>query len=229
MRYSLNELEKRKKIAKLFIIFALVVLIFVGIDIRLRPVAKRISESQAQRRSISEVHKAAGEVINSSGIDYSSIVTVSRGENNKVSSVDVDMVKVNTLKTEFVKNINEKMKSKELNTFYVPIGTLTGSRLLSGFGPKVKIKIENYNCVSAQIKSYFTDAGINQTLHRVVLYVEADAKIITMGKSSNARMNTEFLIGETLIVGEVPEAFTYIAEMPGELSGVVNDYGAVAN
>jgi len=229
MRYSLNELERRKKIAKIFVIFALFVLTIALIDVRLRPIAEKVSENQAQRNSISAIHKAAGEVITESGIDYNSIVTISRGENNEINSVDVDMVKVNTLKTEFINTVNQKLNSSEMNTFYIPAGTLTGSRLLSGFGPKIKVRIQNFNCVSAQIKSYFTDSGINQTLHRVVLYVEADAEIIMLGKSNDAKVSTEFLIGETLIVGEVPEAYTLIEDMTGEIAGLVNDYGAVAS
>lgn len=57
-----------------------------------------------------------------------------------------------------------------------------------------------------QISSQF---GINQTLHRIYLKLKCKASILTPFQSVSKTIESEILLTETVIVGEVPETYYF--------------------
>jgi sporulation protein YunB len=88
----------------------------------------------------------------------------------------------------------------------VPLGTLTGITYLSGRGPEVKIKLHQIGAVDAQIVSKFESAGINQTKHSLKIEVKVELSAILPGHSTDVTVEDEYLVGETVIVGQIPQA-----------------------
>ena len=58
-------------------------------------------------------------------------------------------------------------------------------------------------------KNYFTDAGINQTKHQIVLNVEVTVRILMPGYTSSVAVDSSLAVAETVIVGSVPDTYTY--------------------
>ena len=50
-------------------------------------------------------------------------------------------------------------------------------------------------------------AGINQTKHQINLEVMVDIDILIPWATESARVTTEVLIADTIIVGQVPETY----------------------
>ena len=87
----------------------------------------------------------------------------------------------------------------------VPLGTLTGITLFSGRGADINIKLHQVGAVDAKVISEFTSAGINQTRHSMKVEITAELSAILPGHSTDIKMTDEYLIGETVIVGELPQ------------------------
>ena len=79
------------------------------------------------------------------------------------------------------------------------------------------------------MSNLFTDAGINQTSHKVMLDVNATIKVLVPFSSVTEDITTSICIAETVIVGSVPEAYTKVDYAPESAIGDVMDFGAEAN
>ena len=62
--------------------------------------------------------------------------------------------------------------------------------------------------INAAFTSEFRTAGINQTLHRVILRLAAEITVVLPSDVQVVSTRVEVPIAEHIIVGKVPEAFT---------------------
>lgn len=90
---------------------------------------------------------------------------------------------------------------------------MTGSRYLAGFGPRIPIKILPMGSVVTDFKSEFKAAGINQTIHRLYLEVSCKVSVVTPYNSIEADVVNQILMAESVIVGEIPEAYYHLEGM----------------
>lgn len=93
----------------------------------------------------------------------------------------------------------------------VPAGTVSGVDLFAGKGPDISVSFQPVGSVIGSFRSDFTDAGINQTLHRMFLHLTAEVEILLPGISHTVTVEAEVPIAENVIVGEVPNAYTNVA------------------
>ena len=98
----------------------------------------------------------------------------------------------------------ERMREVDTRELSIPVGTLTGSPLLAGRGPLLTVRMQSVGSPSARFENEFTDAGINQTRHRIMLVVDVSVGILLPGFSTATRVSSEFNVAETVIVGSVP-------------------------
>ena len=59
----------------------------------------------------------------------------------------------------------------------------------------------------ATFVSKFSQAGINQTLHQLTMVVSVDVAVLVLGQTSSFTVNSEVVVAETVIVGDVPSTF----------------------
>ena len=78
---------------------------------------------------------------------------------------------------------------------------------MAGRGPAVKIQISSIGNVETSLKSEFKAQGINQTLHRVYLDVNARVNILTPFKDIEQEIYNQILLVENIIVGHIPETY----------------------
>ncbi len=64
----------------------------------------------------------------------------------------------------------------------------------------------------ATFSSNFLQAGINQTLHQLVMEVSVDAAVLVLGETSTFQVSSQIVVAETVIVGEVPNTFIQTGE-----------------
>ena len=74
-------------------------------------------------------------------------------------------------------------------------------------GPDINIKIYLTGSTQTQILSVFSDAGINQTLHRLYLTVTGSVAVAVPGLPSTISTSTQVLMSELIIIGEVPQTY----------------------
>ena len=59
----------------------------------------------------------------------------------------------------------------------------------------------------ASFASNFTQAGINQTLHQLIMEVSVDVAVLVLGRTSSFTITSEVVVAETVIIGDVPQTF----------------------
>lgn len=162
-------------------------------------------------------------------IEYSDLVEVTYSENGRVTSVKSNTPLINRLKTDLVTVINETLKENRTDTTYLSLGTLIGIPFLQGSGPAVEMRSEPKGYANAVFISEFTDAGINQTRHRIVMKTTVTAVSFIPLYTVETTVSTDFLIAETIIVGEIPESYTHVIGANDDTIDKINDYGSNAN
>ena len=88
----------------------------------------------------------------------------------------------------------------------IPIGSATRSKILSNYGPVIRVSLLPAGTADVNTVEAFEEAGINQTRHRIVLEITANIQIIQPLLSSNITVKTNVPIVETIIIGNVPQA-----------------------
>jgi hypothetical protein len=84
---------------------------------------------------------------------------------------------------------------------------LTGIEAFAGLGPNIYFRIIPVSSVSCGFSSDFASVGINQTKHSIYLNVVADISIVMPSRTENFAVVTQILVGESVIVGKVPDTF----------------------
>ena len=173
---------------------------------------------------------AMDEVLASTDALSSSIDNVKYDENGKPLTVEANSANMIKIKTQFTSVFSSMLKKHgNIIKVSVPIGTLIGHEYTIGRGPKISFNLQFSCTVNTELKSSFFDAGVNNTLHTTALFVTNDIYIIIPWGHSSKSVCTKYIISETVIVGDVPDAFTNIHGADDEITDDIVDHGAKLN
>lgn len=121
--------------------------------------------------------------------------------------IQMDVTAVNSITSNVAIKIQEQLNNYNGEEFYIKLGTFTGTKILSGRGPNVEIKMSTVGNVETQLVSQFSEAGINQTLHRIYLNVKCTVIVLTPYNIIEEPIYNQILLAEAVIVGNVPETY----------------------
>jgi len=136
-----------------------------------------------------------------------SFVIVGYNNDGVVTSVETDTIEVNRFASILSESIQKEIKKREYEKIKVPLGSVTGRKLLSSFGFSIPYRIIPGGKVSVTPQSVFQDAGINQTVHKLKMNVSVKVKVLFPFISMEEKIDREIIISETVIVGDVPKMF----------------------
>lgn len=221
-RSFLNKLGS-KLLALAFILIGL----FLLAEASFRPMIESINAYECHELVSDIINDAILSELEQSNVDYSSLVTLTMNGNGEVTSVQSNILNINKLKTNVAERIEREIERLSAVDIQIPIGTLLGLQLLHGKGFNVGMSVTPLGYATTTIISEFTEAGINQTLHRIIIEINADVDAIIPGFETRVPVKTSIVAAETVIVGRVPDAYTHVITQSGELAGTLNDYEAV--
>ena len=139
--------------------------------------------------------------------EYDDFCKVIKDEDNNVKMISVNMITINKIISDIPVYILEELNKEENNTFEIRLGSFTGSRILSGLGPNIKIRMMTDGEIETDLRTEFVDAGINQTLHRIYLNIKCDVSILTPYSVIKDEIYNQVLLTEGVIVGNIPETY----------------------
>lgn len=161
---------------------------------------------------------------------YDDIVTLKYNSNGGVVSLETNAGKIALLTSEITKSVLSSIGKTSKLIVAIPLGNLTGGAIFTGKGPDINIKLLLSPKINCRIENEFNESGINQTLHRIVAVVETDVYALVPAKKQNIKVETRYCIAETVIIGDVPDAYTKINRLDDELSESdiddIYDFGA---
>ena len=103
--------------------------------------------------------------------------------------------------------INDEILALDSSDMGIPMGSLILPEFLSGRGPDIPVNIISIRNSDAAFESYFTEAGINQTLQQLTMDVSVDVSILVLGRTESLTVTSQVVVAETIIVGQVPDTF----------------------
>ena len=198
--------RKRKWIAVLCIVFAAVFLLFFYFQRNVTRVLISISEATMRASTTIAVNDAVYYTL-ADEMRYEDLVTVSRDKDDKIVGISTDPLKINKIARDTASISQSNLKNLSLNGIPVPLGALTGIEAFAGLGPSIYFRIIPVSSVTCGFSSKFESVGINQTKHSIYLNVVADISIVMPSRTENFAVLTDILVGESVIVGEIPNAY----------------------
>lgn len=212
-----------KLIALAMIVLGLLFLV----DLSFRPMVESINAYECHELVAKIINDAVLAEIEREGAQYSTLVNLTANADGEIVSVESNVLNINRLKTEVAERVEREIERISAVNIEIPIGTLMGIQFLHGKGFNVGMTVSPTGYATTSIISEFTEAGINQTLHRIIIEINADVDALIPGFSTRVPVSTTIIAAETVIVGRVPEAYTHVVTESSELAGTLNDYGAV--
>lgn len=209
--------HKFKRILLFIISFLLIFsVIAVTTFLEVKPLVFTYAKSTAETVLLNAANNAILNVLNENNITYSRISNVSRDADNNITGIEIDIELINALKSSISNEISEIVGKNNIYDLYIPIGTLIGNEYTTGFGPKIKFKMQLTETAVVDFNSLFSDAGINQVLHQIIIKIDISANILMIGFTEGFSVHTSAIAAQTVIVGCVPDSFTNVIERPGD-------------
>ena len=191
---------------------------------QLRPLLESLAVTRASSAVNRIVIEAVDEAIQSGSISYEQLISFEKDGEGKITAVHSNMAACNRLQAEILDIILERISQVSARELSIPIGTLTGSALLAGRGPRVTVRMETIGSSSARFQNAFSSSGINQTNHRIILHIDVSVAILLPGFTTATKVSNAVTVAETVIVGSVPETYTYFGTDPATYEEDMKDY-----
>ena len=166
-----------------------------------------LAKTQIVNSTSDLINDAIDEQIEVGNIHYDRIVFFEKDLNGQITALKTNMSEVNRLKTDILNIINDEILALDNSDIGVPLGSLFLPELLSGKGPAIPVHILSIRNSDANFVSHFSQAGINQTLHRLNMEVSIDVAVLVLGETNSFTMSSEVVVAETVIVGAVPQTY----------------------
>ncbi|MBE7074407.1 MAG: sporulation protein YunB [Clostridiales bacterium] len=199
---------KRKILICLAVLSCLIVTIICYLNYVVNPVI--ISTSAAKVRSLSQraVENVVRQVIHEN-VMYDTLVLIMRDESGKIVTISSNSATINMLALEVTEKAQNALSQMGANGIDIPIGSFSGMPIFTGRGPAVNIKMLPIGTIFCKFESTFTEAGINQTNHRIYLKVYSSVSVILPTANQTIQTETQLMICESIIVGEIPDTYLH--------------------
>ncbi len=206
---------RRRRLRRIFLLVLLGLLLLAAVlHVRVNPLVQELAQAKITDAASGVINRAVNQQIQQGDIQYENLVTLQRDNEGNITALTTNMREMNRLKTELLTLLDDEIYSIEDDAISIPVGNLTGIQLLGGRGPEIPVKIVAVSSSDADFQGEFLDAGINQTIHRIMMDVSLELIILLPSGTITDRVTTEVCVAETVLLGPVPNSYAYLA--PGE-------------
>ena len=171
------------------------------------PLVRDMAVSGAKNAAAAAMQKAVAERMAAGQL--TDLVQLVKDGEGQITAAVTDVGRVNGLQADLAGDVIAALTAPKAADLSVPLGNLLPSPVFSGLGPRVPIRILSVTEVQVKLLSRFTSAGINQTLHRLLLTLSARVRVLIPTGTVTALVYADVPAAETVIVGRVPDSYMY--------------------
>ena len=197
-------------IIALLIVFIVLGITFIILNNAIKEHYEEIASQEGIKVSAKILSNCISDVISSQNHKINNVINVIYGSDEEIISIETDAGTVNEIQLEILQKVNIELSDTNKNSSQIPIGTLTDMPFLVGEGPDISIKYSQQGSATVELESEFVSGGLNQTVHRLYAHVETEIYSVSPIKSEITDFSFDYLLSETVIVGEVPEKISSI-------------------
>ena len=217
-------LPRKKKNMKvlflLFLLFFIITLVFLKIDKDIKPIIIGVSNVEVKIIATESINRIIKEEL-SQNIKYSDFVTIKTDKNDDISAIDLNTVEMNKFGSKIALSVQSELNSIGERGISIPLGVVTGSTILSYYGPRMKVKVLPMGYVTTEFKSELQSAGINQTRYMVYIKVDTNLQLMIPLVKDKINVTSTIPIAETLIVGKVPTSYFNSSQSGTNLPSII--------
>ena len=178
----------------------------------MQPLIRELAKAKVENQGQNVINEAIEEQLENGDIDYAHMVLLEKDLNGNVTALKTNMAEVNRLKTQTLAITDSMMLDLDVNEIGLPLGSVIFPTFFSGSGPKLPVKVLSISNSDAEFRNLFSEAGINQTAHQIMMDVIIDMTILTPVGTDTVRVVSSVVVAETVIVGNVPQSYVNVGE-----------------
>lgn len=197
----------RRLLRRLALLLILAIAALVLFRCKFNEPVRELAQAQVVNATSDLINDAIDRQIETGDIQYDRIVYFEKDLNGSITALKTNMSEVNRLKTNTLNIINDEILALDQTDIGIPIGSVFLPEFFSGRGITIPVQIIAIRNSDAYFDSHFTQAGINQTLHKLNMCVLIDVSVLVLGRSTSFTVTSEVMVAETIMVGDVPDTF----------------------
>ncbi|MBS5661873.1 MAG: sporulation protein YunB [Clostridiales bacterium] len=228
MYYRATTKERKRKINAIRILMlglTLLCILFL-VDRKVRPIIKNNAAIQAKMIATKALNQAITEQLRDKDYTYDTMVKLGKDNDGQIISMETNTAQINEIQAQLTENAIRQLETIEDTVYKIRFGTLLHSEYFAGKGVQLKFHLQPAGYVTTKILSSFTEAGINQTRHEIKFRITVPIAVAATGYHTSTDVGIDFVLADTLIVGEVPQYYTNVITEDKNLVNELNDYKA---
>ena len=214
----------QRKLIWLSVLIILLLVLTVVILRHMKPLLISLATASVSNTVNRIVVAAVDDAVISGEIDYDALVRFEKDDSGHVTALRSNMAEANRLQTAICDDILQRLSEVSTRELRIPIGTLTGVAVLAGRGPTLCVRMQAVGSSNATFRNEFSAAGINQTKHQILLDVDVNMSILLPGFSTYTTVSNVISVAETVIVGSVPQTYTYFSAGSDVIDNAAQEY-----
>lgn len=189
------------------LLLVLVVLAVIAAESWLIPLVEAVGTHRSQALYDGTVNGMTADILQQYGWTDEDLLTVQTDTAGNVTAVYPDTVKLNRLAAELNESLMSQLRSETGIAFSVPSGSVFGGVWTANRGPLVTFRLTADSIVTTGIQDTVTSVGINQTCYTLSITVEQDVLLIYAGRYKTLTMQSEVMVVQTVLMGDVPQTY----------------------
>lgn len=213
MVVNLGKLKRKIiKNKKVFIVIGVVTIVFLILysyfGLLINPVLVNTVELKAKSIATRAMNSSISDVVMNS-IVYDDLINIVTDEIGNISMIQANSLEINSLSKDLAQTTENKIEEYGKKGISIALGSFTGIPFFVGLGPSIKLNVSPIGSVYSTFSSEFETAGVNQTIHRIYLNINASVGVVLPLYTKRFTTTQNVLIAESIIVGSVPEVYLY--------------------
>lgn len=170
----------------------------------LKPSILAIAEAKAKILAVEAITDAVEtEIVQK--VRYQDLMFIHKDSQSRPVLIQPNTIEISRVAARTTDHIRERLKELKDEKIRIPMGQVLGSNIMANIGPRLRIGIIPVGTVTVDMINDLEEAGINQTLHKIMLDVKANVQVVIPLVTKQIEVNHQVLLAQTVIVGEVPD------------------------
>ncbi len=222
LRRIFTFLRPRRLLRLTVILLFLLAAAYLMLERNLTQVILDTAYTRAHALAVETMNEAVQQTL-TPGIAYEELVSVHTDSAGRVTMLQANTVRMNELAVNIALAAQDALSMRDESTISVPLGAALNVPFLSSVGPRISVKLSPVGAVKASFATEFESAGINQTRHKIWLEMHATVRLVLPTGAKAVNVDTQILIAESIIIGEVPSSYIHVPETDDSLNFAVPD------
>lgn len=196
-------------------VLVLSVLVFgslIWLTVSARPLIRQLAKASVENMGQNIINDAVEQQLAQGQIDYEHIIFLEKDVNGNITALKTNMAEVNRLKTQTLAIADTMLLDLNVMEIGLPLGSVFLPALFAGSGPRLPVKVLYISNSDAVFRNVFSEAGINQSSHRIMMDVQIDLTVMTPAGTETVQVVYSVVVAETVIVGHVPQSYVNVGE-----------------